>query len=313
MKRWLAAFAVVLAAAGCGRDREADRPAAPPVDLQAFKPQFEFRGRIAFQSDLDGDNEIYVLTRDGLRKLTDNAWSDEFPRWSPDGRRIAFTANPGEGYQIYVMNEDGSGLEQVTRSEHDAIEQGWFPDGRRLAYTEERKRTIGRSYRMFVLDLGSGRTEPLLPEFDNSNALPDFSPDAKLLAFTGKRTMGWDAFVADLTTRKVRALTEGGKACRPRFSPDGAKIVYVSSEADGKGDIWLANPDGTGKERLTELDETFDYFPAWSPDGKYAVFASGTKHYPHQGTWTLALVKIGTKRVIPLFKSGARDVFPDWR
>ena len=134
-------------------------------------------------------------------------------------------------------------------------------------------------------------------------------PDAQL-ELAGR---GWDAFVADLTTRKIIPLTEGGKACRPRFAPDGTKVVYVSSDADGKGDIWLANPDGTAQERLTGLPETFDYFPAWSPDGKYAVFASGTKHYPHQGTWSLALVKIGTKRVIPLFKSGARDVFPDWR
>lgn len=305
--------AALLVAAACGRNGAADRPEAQTVDLSTLKPQFEFRGRIVFQSDLDGDNEIYLLTREGVRRLTDNTWSDEFPRWSPDGRRIAFTANGTGRYQIFVMNDDGSGLKQVTRSEHNAIEEGWFPDGRRLAFTEERKKTIGRSYKMFSVDLETGRTDPLLPEFDNSNALPDFSPDARFLAFTGKRTMGWDAFVADLTTRKVIALTEGGKACRPRFSPEGEKIVYVSSDADGKGDIWLANPDGSGKERLTELPETYDYYPAWSPDGKYAVFASGTKHYPHQGTWSLALVKIGTKRVIPLFKSGARDVFPDWR
>ena len=313
MKKYLSLILVVLGAAACGREGTTAPPVQKDIDLSALKPQFEFRGRIVFQSDLDGDNEIYLLVREGVRKLTDNAWSDEFPRWSPDGRRIAFTANGSGRFQIYVMNDDGSGVVQITRSEHDAVEQGWFPDGRRIAYTEERKRAIGRSFKMFSVDLGTGRTEPLLPEFDNSNGLPDFSPDARLLAFTGKRMAGWDAFVADLGTRKIRALTEGGRACRPRFSPDGRKIVYVSSEADGKGDIWLTNPDGSDKERLTELPETYDYFPAWSPDGKYAVFASGTKHYPHQGIWSLALVKIGTKLVFPLWKSGARDVFPDWR
>jgi Tol biopolymer transport system component len=304
--------AVVGAACG-GREKPVKPQAGLPVDLSALKPQFEFRGRIVFQSDLDGDNEIYLLTREGVRRLTDNAWSDEFPRWSPDGRRVAFVADPSGRRQVYLMNEDGSGIRQATRSEHEAIEPGWFPDGRRLAYTEERKRTIGRSYEMFALDLETGRAERLLPKFDGSNALPDFSPAAPHLAFTGKKTVGWGVYLADLLTGESRVLTSGGGACRPRFSPDGRELVYVSSSADGKGDIWLMKADGTGQERLTELPETYDYFPAWSPDAKYAVFASGTKHYPHEGTWSLALVKIGTKRVVPLFRSGARDVFPDWR
>jgi Tol biopolymer transport system component len=313
MKKWTVLVLVVLAAAGCGRDQRADRPTPPAVDVSTLKPQFEFRGRIVFQSDLDGDNEIYLLTREGVRKLTDNAWNDEFPRWSPDGRRIAFTANRTGTYQIYVMNEDGSEVEQLTKSEDDAVEEGWFPDGRKLAYTEERKRIVGSSFTMYLLDLETRRTERLLPKFDGSNALPDFSPSAPLLAFTGKKTLGWGVYLADLTTGESRALTTGGGACRARFSPDGKTLVYVSSEADGKGDVWLMNADGSGQERLTELPETYDYFPAWSPDGKYAVFASGTEHYPTQGVWSLALVKIGTKRVIPLFKSGSRDVFPDWR
>jgi len=312
MKKAVVFFLV--AASGCGGG---DRAAAPAeqraVDLAAFRPQNEFRGRIVFQSDLDGDNEIYLLARDGLRRLTDNTWSDEFPRWSPDGRRIAFIAKPMDRYQVFVMNDDGTDVVQVTRSEHDAIEPGWFPDGRRLAYTEERKRTIGRSYTMFSIDLETGREERLLPKFDGSNALPDFSPVAPLLAFTGKKTVGWGVYLADLTTGESRVLTTGGGACRPRFSPDGREIVYVSSSADGKGDIWLMKADGSGQERLTELPETYDYFPAWSPDARYAVFASGTKHYPTEGVWSLALVKVGTKTVVPLFRSGARDVFPDWR
>jgi len=317
---------LLLSGSGCG-DREAGRdiPARAntaesasdripsSADLAAIRPQFEFRGRIVFQSDFDGDNDIYLLTAGGLRRLTDDPASDEFPRWSPDGRLIAFSSNRSGLYQIYVMDAEGTGVRQVTRGEHDAIEEGWHPDGKRLAYTQQRKRTIGRSYALWVTDLESGKTERLLPDFNGSSALPDFSPSAPLLAFTGKRTMGWDAFRADLATGEIRPLTEGGKACRPRFSPDGGQIAYVSSEADGKGDVWLMGADGGSPERLTERPETFDYFPAWSPDGKWIVFASGTKHYPTEGVWGLSLVKPGTKLVSPLFRSGARDVFPDWR
>jgi Tol biopolymer transport system component len=313
-----AIFALLIVYAGRGREGV---PAAKPegsagprsVELSAYRAKFEFRGRIVFQSDLDGDNDIYLLTGGGLRRLTDDPGSDEFPRWSPDGLSIAFSSNRSGLYQIYLMDADGTNLRQVTRGATDAIEEGWYPDGKRLAYTEQRKRTLGRSYALRSLDLATGETRPLLPDFDGSTALPDFSPAGPFLAFTGKRTTGWDAFRADLATGEIRPLTEGGKACRPRFSPDGAKIAFVSSSADGKGDVWLMNPDGGEKERLTDRPETFDYFPGWSPDGKWIVFASGTKHYPTEGVWELALVKPGTKLVVPLFRSGARDVFPDWR
>jgi len=310
---------IFLVVFGCrGRDvgpaaSSAGSPAAQVSDLSSFRHQSEFRGRIVFQSDLGGNNDIYLLTGGGLRRLTRDQASDEYPRWSPDGRSIAFTSNRGGTYQIYVMDDEGENVRRVTNGERDAIEEGWYPDGKRLAYTEQKKKAIGRSFRLMTADLSSGAVTPLLPEFNGSTALPDFSPTAPLLAFTGKRTMGWDAFLADLRTGEIRALTEGGKSCRPRFSPDGTRIAYVSSTADGKGDVWLVNPDGGGKERLTDRPDSYDYYPAWSPDGKWIVFASGTKHYPTEGTWELMLIKPGTKLVVPLFKSGGRDVFPDWR
>lgn len=314
----LAALLCVLAAAGCADGRtaapvEASADAPETIDLSKFRPKTEFRGRIVFQSDLDGDNDIYLLTAAGLTRLTNDPASDEFPRWSPDGRTVAFSSNRGGTYQIYAMDADGRNVRRLTSGDVDAIEEGWYPDGKRIAYTEQRRRGLGRSYRLRELDLSSGKTKPLLADFAGSAALPDFSPDGRFLAFTGKRTMGWDAFLADLRTGDVRALTEGGRACRPRFSPDGSQIAYVSSSADRKGDIWIADPAGRNPELLTEKPDTYDYFPAWSSDGKWIVYASGTKHYPTEGVWRLVLVKPGTKLIVPLFSSGARDVFPDWK
>ena len=132
------------------------------------------------------------------------------------------------------------------------------------------------------------------------------------MAFTGKRMVGWDVFMFDLEKKKFWSLTEGGKACRPHFSRDGQKIAYVSTEADGKGDIWLMNPDGSEKLRITERNETYDYFPSWSADGKYIVFCSDTQHSLDKGHWALNLVRVSTKTIIPLLKSPGKDLFPDW-
>ncbi|MCK4932968.1 MAG: PD40 domain-containing protein, partial [Candidatus Aminicenantes bacterium] len=49
---------------------------------------------------MDGDREIYLLTKDGVTQLTDNGWDDEFPKWSPDGKKIAYSANPKGNYDI---------------------------------------------------------------------------------------------------------------------------------------------------------------------------------------------------------------------
>lgn len=296
----------------CSRDAESPNTLAS-IDPDGLKPKFPIQGKILFQSDMDGDREIYLLTKDGVTKLTDNDWDDEFPKWSPDGKKIAYSANPKGNYDIFIMDADGSNVLAVTSSPKAEVEHAWLPDGKKIAYTIEERRGIRRRYRLWMIDLESNRIARILSEFKGSSALPNFSPTEPLIAFTGKEIRGWDVYIFDRRTKEVKALTQGGKACRPHFSRDGKKIAYVSAEADGNGDVWLMNANGSDKMRLTERDDTSDYFPSWSSDEEFIVFSSSLEHRIDRGNWSLFLVRVKTKEIIPLFDSPGRDVFPDWR
>jgi Tol biopolymer transport system component len=284
--------------------------------LSSLKPEVGFAGRIVFHSNFDGDHELYLLTKKGIKKLTDNTWDDVCGRWSPDGQKIAFAANPSGKFEIFTMKADGSQITQITTNLKNPIGHpghDWTPDGRAIVYTVQRKRGFIRRHWMEIIDLKTRHKQRFIPEFKQSAGIPDFSPTAPLLAFTGKRSRGWDAALFNLQTRQSHFLTEGGKSCRPHFSHDGQKLAYVSAEADGKADIWLMNPDGTGKKRLTNRNETYDYFPAWSPDDRFIVFSS-VDHYGDNlsGQWALYMVEVKTGRVKLLLDTPGADLFPHW-
>ena len=86
-----------------------------------------------------GNSEVMVMNTDGTSavNLTRHPWFDGWPNWSPDGRRIAFSSNRSDAYQIYVMNADGSALTRVVDSPYTDVRPQWLPDGRGLIFNRE--------------------------------------------------------------------------------------------------------------------------------------------------------------------------------
>jgi dipeptidyl aminopeptidase/acylaminoacyl peptidase len=127
-------LALVLLPSACGPGQAAPEssptqlfvPADTPVP-PAATPTGE--GRIAFDSDRDGNAEIYLMNADGTEatRLTDNPAGDAFPSWSPDATQIAFSSYRDGNRELYVMNADGSGQTNLTNNPADDEYASWSP------------------------------------------------------------------------------------------------------------------------------------------------------------------------------------------
>ncbi|HEY8218428.1 MAG TPA: hypothetical protein VIH82_14920 [Acidimicrobiia bacterium] len=100
--------------------------AAAPVSGSAFPGA---NGKIAFTSERDGNDEIYVTDANGTNQhnLTNNPAPDFDPNWSPDGEQIAFTSLRDGNLEVYVMDADGSDQRRVTNNAAFDFLPNWQP------------------------------------------------------------------------------------------------------------------------------------------------------------------------------------------
>lgn len=267
-------------------------------------------GELLFQSDRDGQPRIYVLdlAAGTVRRVGDvGNWHDEEPKWSPDGRRIAFSSTRGGGgnLDIFVMNADGSGLVRVT--DHPAAEQGpaWAADGESLFFTAERDRP-GAIYRVWLADK---RVERVTLGRDWA-IMPAASPDGKHLAYAVATAHGFQIFVRELATGNTNQVTSGGGSCRPSWAPDSQEVAFVRiAQEPSRLEVIRT----TGTRVILEDRTLWSYYPDYSPDGKLIAFSVSPEH--HRGEdWDLALMdpaKPGT--FVRLTHGPGNDRVPDWK
>jgi len=237
--------------------------------------------KIAFQSNRDGDFEIYVMNADGSgqRRLTQNPAKDASPAWSPDGRRIAFSSDRGTRFSdIYVMNADGSRQRRLTRSPADDISPAWSPNGRRIAFVSDRGTTTSDyNTNIWVMNADGSRPRQLTNSLTAASD-PAWSPDGRKIAFAAG-TYTSQIYVMNADGSHLRLLTRarsGGAA--PAWSPDGRKIAFTigaratSEPADDPGKIYVMKRNGTARRNLTR-NAVGNSGPAWSPDGRRIAFS----------------------------------------
>jgi Tol biopolymer transport system component len=231
---------------------------------------------------------LWTMRPDGsLRTLLARELAYRRPVYSPDGKLIAVTFEPGiisALHQIHILNADGSMAFQLTdgalgKDRFDAAYPSWSPDGQQVVFRGSviNPVTGGKVAGIYVMGIdGSG-----LKRIVDNAAYPDadepaWSPDGELIAFVAfdRATPGnKDIFVAARDGGEVTRLTNNGADdFYPAWSRDGKQIAFVSAR-DDNFEIYVMNANGSGQRRLTRFIGP-DTQPSWSADGRRVVFVS---------------------------------------
>jgi Tol biopolymer transport system component len=282
---------------------------------------------IAFE--LVGD--IYTLPIEGgTAKLIDPGMAfDSQPKFSPDGKWIAFLSDREGSENIWIMHPDGSGVKQVSKDPNsEFVSPSWSPDGNYI-FVSKAAFGIGSSeIWMYHINGGSGvqitksKPTPTTKRADRPNAMGVVaSPDGKYLYYATKLgSLNYNAqFPMWHIARRDRKagdeddiISQPESAFRPVLSPDGKEIVYVTRYETETG-LRLRNLE-TGEDRwirypVTRDDQeslfTRDVFPGYAflPDGKEIV-------YNQNGKICRLNIATGAESVIPFTAQVSQEIGP---
>ncbi|MCK5836991.1 MAG: PD40 domain-containing protein, partial [Desulfobacula sp.] len=152
-----------------------------------------------------------------IKRLTKSWGVNVSPKFSPDGKKIAFTSNIGGTPQIYVKNLETGDVKRITFEGRYNTSPAWSPDGKKMAYVGIEKNKIN----IFVISLDSGPGTPVQLTMNTcDNEDPSWSPDGSLIVFTSNRE-GKTPRLFVMTaagTDQRRLLTLPGKQSQPYWS-----------------------------------------------------------------------------------------------
>ena len=229
----------------------------------------------------DGPSDLFLILDGGrtVTKLTDTGTPTGGAGLSPDERHIAFGDDRAGTLDLWIMDLDDAlrpvGVRRLTDSLGDEEFPVWSPDGRRLAYIEVTETTSD----VRVIDVATGEITAITDDGDSFS--PSWSPEGSSLVYSSAPAHAptnydiWRVRADGSNPRDI--LDSGDDDYDPHVSPDARSLLF-SSDGSGSFDVWVADLDGGHARPLTLGEPATDRAVGWSPDGRYAIFASDRSH-----------------------------------
>jgi len=236
---------------------------------------------IAYDSDREGDTEIYVLNLSSNRvsALTDNTASDREPSWAPDGKRLAFYSSRDGNFELYITGRDGLSFERLTQHPETDWTPDWSPSGNLLVFESWRNGQPD----LYTVDVASKKIERLT-QTPWRESHPTWSNSG--IAFGSLQNGQWGIFLLQPGQESAVQLVWGlDIPPHAAWSPDGQWLAFT---AVGNGSTEIHIVDRNGKnDRVVTNDAYQDDFASWSGDGKRLAFSS-----KRQGRWRIFIREV---------------------
>ena len=214
---------------------------SPPPNTPHFDGHWSPEStRVVFVLDIlqgtDGKLQINTVNADGTdsKVLVSHKAFEEAPRWSPDGKRIAWVSTRDGNQEIYTIGVDGKDMKRLTNEIALDNNPAWSPDGKQIAFASSRT----GNFEIHVMNADGGNVRRLT----NHPALdywPAWSPDGKRIAFTSNRDGNYEIYVMNADGTAPRNMTRHPAQDNfATWSPDGKRIAFISNR-DGGHDVYV--------------------------------------------------------------------------
>lgn len=210
---------------------------------------------IAFTSYQDNGSSLYLI--DYQTGIISQPWGanlvGEEPTWSPDSQAIAYASN-GDLFRIQI---NGTGLQQLTTSPAQDQDAAWSPDGSRIAFASNRS----GAFQIYVMDAAGGNITQITMAYASAKE-PSWSPDGQTITFHSDVDGDQEIYSLNLNTLTVTKLTDNtAQDTVPEWSPDGRFILFESNR-DGNNELYVMLPNGENETRITN-NRAFDWGGCW--------------------------------------------------